>query len=109
MARQITRADPTPLEVIQHATSNGDKVLGESARLGRICPGHLADLVVVNGNPLENLQTLMPRGLNKALDLQNDGRGGIEWTIKDGYTYNVPKLLDEVRSNVNEARGRKAK
>jgi hypothetical protein len=98
-----------PLEVIQHATSNGAKVLGESARLGRIRPGHLADLVVVNGNPLENLQTLMPRGLNEALDLQNDGRGGIEWTIKDGYTYHVPKLLDEVRRNVSEARGRKAK
>jgi hypothetical protein len=51
----------------------------------------------------------MPRGLNEALDLQNNGNGEIEWTIKDGYTYYVPKLLDEVRSNVIEARARAAK
>jgi Amidohydrolase family len=93
-----------PLDVIRHATRNGAAVLGESETLGRIRPGYLADLVIVNGNPLENLQVLMPRGLDDALDMQGDG--GIEWTIKDGYTYHAPELLADVRAIVDDARSR---
>ena len=51
-----------PLEVLRHATSNGAKVLGLQDRLGRIRPGFIADLLVVNGNPLENLRLLNPYG-----------------------------------------------
>ena len=93
-----------PLEVIKHATSNSAKVLGQEDRLGTIRPGHLADLVIVNGNPLDNLAVLMPRGLDDALDVQNDGVGGIEWTIKDGIPYHAPTLLEDAREIVAEAR-----
>lgn len=95
-----------PLEVIKHATSNSAKALGEQDRLGKIRPGHLADLVIVNGNPLENLAVLMPRGLNDALDQQNNGVGGIEWTIKDGIPYHAPSLLKDVQEIVDEARNK---
>jgi len=30
--------------------------------------------------------------------------GGIEWTIKDGVTYHVPTLMQEVKKMVDDAR-----
>ncbi len=96
-----------PLQVIQHATGNGAKVLGKANELGRIKAGYLADLIIVNGNPLENLSILMPSGIHPALDAQRDGKGGILWTIKDGIPYHAPTLFEEVKTMVREARSSK--
>jgi len=52
----------SPLEVLQHATANGAKVLGLGDKLGRVRVGYLADLLVVNGNPLENLHLMNAYG-----------------------------------------------
>ena len=52
----------SPLEVITHATFNGAKVLGLADTIGRIRRGYVADLLVVNGNPLENLRVMNPYG-----------------------------------------------
>lgn len=41
-----------PYEVLRSATSEGARALGVSAQLGTVEPGKLADLVLVNGNPL---------------------------------------------------------
>lgn len=95
-----------PLEVIQHATHNGAKVLGMEKELGRVKRGYLADLVVVNGNPLENLQILLPRGINKTLDLQHGAQGGISWTIKDGIPYDTSILLNSAKEIVQAARAK---
>jgi imidazolonepropionase-like amidohydrolase/Tol biopolymer transport system component len=46
----------TPLEAIQAATINGARYLGLDADLGSIEPGKLADLVVLERNPLENIR-----------------------------------------------------
>ena len=46
-----------PLEVIQHATSNGAKLLGLT-NTGVVRPGFKADLIVVDGNPLHNFKVL---------------------------------------------------
>jgi imidazolonepropionase-like amidohydrolase len=93
-----------PLEVITHATLDAARVLGRDGEIGRVRAGHLADLVLVNGNPLENLRLLYPTGA----DLNVDGRpvhgGGIEWTIKDGIPYHGPTLLERVREIVRQAR-----
>ena len=56
-----------PLEVIEHATWNGAKLLGMEDRLGRVREGFIADLLVVNGNPLENLRLLNPYGADLML------------------------------------------
>lgn len=94
-----------PLEVIRHATWNGAQVLGKSDEIGRIKKGYMADLIVVNGNPLANLQTLMPGGVHPMLDAQRSRRGGgIEWTILAGKAYHAPTLLKEVREIVSLAR-----
>ncbi len=81
-----------PLKVIQHATVNGARMLGEESRLGRIRAGWAADLIVVNGNPLEDFKALNPMN------------GGIAWVIKDGFVYSAPRLLSEVKEIVRQAR-----
>ncbi len=116
-----------PLEVIAHATVNGAKVLGLQDRLGRVRQGMVADLLVVNGNPLANLHIMNPYGTDL---MAYDGRiisnysamvqpgdthvasvhgGGIEWTIKDGVPYHVPTLMQDVKEMVASARAARAK
>ena len=94
----------SPIKVIQHATGNNARILGEESRLGRVKAGFLADLIVVNGNPLENLKVLYPTGVVEMRNGQPVKTGGVEWTIKDGIPYNGPKLLAEVREMVRQAR-----
>ena len=93
-----------PIKVIQHATGNNAKILGEEARLGRVKAGYLADLIVVNGNPLENLKVLYPTGVDEMRDGKAVKTGGVEWTIKDGIPYHGPTLLADVKEMVRQAR-----
>ena len=66
--------------------------------------GFLADLIVVNGNPLENLKVLYPTGVDEVRDGKSVHSGGVEWTIKDGIPYHAPTLLAEVKEIVAKAR-----
>ncbi|MBK8304042.1 MAG: amidohydrolase family protein [Chloracidobacterium sp.] len=93
-----------PLKVIQHATYNGAKILGKEDMLGRIRVGYKADLIVVNGNPLENLKMLYPTGTDTVREGKVVRGGGIEWTIANGIPYHVPTLSAEVRKLVADAR-----
>jgi imidazolonepropionase-like amidohydrolase len=93
-----------PLEVIRHATVNGAALLGMGDRLGRVRAGYVADLLVVNGNPLENLRLLNPAGADVNVNGRNVRGGGIEWTIKDGVPYHVPRLMADVKEMVEQAR-----
>ncbi len=45
----------TPMEVIRTSTFNGAHYLGMDQHLGSIEPGKLADLIVIDGNPAEDL------------------------------------------------------
>jgi imidazolonepropionase-like amidohydrolase len=98
-----------PLEVIKHATSNGAALLGLGDRLGRVRPGFEADLLVVNGNPLENLRLLNPAGTDVNVGNRNARGGGIEWTIKAGIPYHGPSLMREVKELVSKARSDRAR
>jgi imidazolonepropionase-like amidohydrolase len=49
-------------EIIAGATTIAAEVLGMSGRLGTIAPGAYADLIVVDGNPLEDLGVLGGQG-----------------------------------------------
>lgn len=95
-----------PLKVIQHATANGAKILGKDDILGRIKVGYKADVIVVNGNPLENLKVLYPTGVDGIADGKVVHGGGIEWTIKDGIPFHVPTVAGEVKAMVAAARKR---
>ncbi len=52
------QAGLTPMQVIQLATSGAAKVMGVDEEVGSIEPGKRADLVLVEGNPLEHFADL---------------------------------------------------
>ncbi len=99
-----------PLEVIRSATLNGAETLhepgGTPVEEGIIRPGRLADLVVVDQNPLANFKVLYGTG---ALRLNDEtGRservGGVTYTIKDGIVYDAKALLADVARMVRNAK-----
>jgi len=94
----------SPIKVIQHATGNNARILGKESELGRVRAGYRADLIVVNGNPLENLKVLYPTGVDDIKDGKAVHTGGVEWTIKDGIPYHGPTLMREVKQIVAKAR-----
>ncbi len=93
-----------PLTVVQHATSNGARILGKEDTIGRIRVGYKADLIVVNGNPLENFKVLSPLGVGEIRNGKEVRSGGIEWTIRDGVPFHAPTLAREVRELVAAAK-----
>jgi len=93
-----------PLKIIEHCTGNGAKILGQEDRLGRVRAGWLADLIVVDGNPLEDLKVLYAGGTTALRDGKEVRTHGVEWVIKDGIPYNGPQLLREVKAIVDSAR-----
>jgi hypothetical protein len=92
-----------PLEVIRSATLYGAQALGMDKELGSVEVGKLADIVIVNANPLKNLQVLYGTG---AIELNKDNKairtGGVLYTIKDGIVYDAKKLLLDVKQMVDE-------
>jgi Amidohydrolase family len=90
-----------PLEVIRSATLYGAQALGMEKEIGSIETGKLADLVVIDVNPLENLQLLYGTG---AIRLNAENKviraGGVKFTIKDGIVYDAKKLLGDVKELV---------
>ena len=64
----------------------------------------LADLFLVDENPLENFKFLYPTGVIDLRDGQRIYRGGIKWTIMDGIVYHAPTLLGEVKKIISNAR-----
>ncbi len=88
------------LAVLQHATANNAKILKEGSRLGRVRPGYLADVIIVNGNPLEDLKVFYP----PRADAAAGPGGGVAWTIKDGIPYDAQRLLREAREIVARAK-----
>lgn len=93
-----------PIDVIQHATGNNAKILGMEDRLGRIRIGFSADLILVEGNPLKNLKYLYPTGVLDRIEGKMVTRGGVKWTIKDGFVYESSSLLEDVKRMVTAAR-----
>jgi imidazolonepropionase-like amidohydrolase len=93
-----------PIDIIRHATGNNAKILGKENELGRIRQGFLADLILLDENPLENFKYLYPTGVQDLKDGQLIRRGGVKWTIKDGFVYHAPTMLEDVRKIVAEAR-----
>jgi imidazolonepropionase-like amidohydrolase len=54
----LVAAGMSPLSAIRSATTNAAALLGMSELLGSIAPGKMADLIAVEGNPLEDVSTL---------------------------------------------------
>jgi len=101
----LREAGFNPYEVIQSATLNGAQALGMQDDIGSISIGKLADMVVLEENPLRNLKVLYGTG-HYQLDNNNKPvrTGGVKYTIKDGIVYDAKALLSDVRKMVEEAK-----
>jgi hypothetical protein len=103
-----------PLEVIQTATYNPAMTLAEATGKpidrGWVRAGLLADMIVVDQNPLKNLKVLYGTGALRLNDQTGKPEwiGGIKYTIKDGIVYDAKKLLADVAAMVDKQKsGRK--
>lgn len=86
------------LQIIQQATLNGARVLGQEKKFGRLRAGWSADMLIVDGNPLEDFKVLYPYPANSGV------KPGVQWTIKAGIPYSVPQLMRELKEIVDKAR-----
>jgi imidazolonepropionase-like amidohydrolase len=65
LEQYVTKLGMTPAEALLLATRNAADALGKLHRLGTLEKGKLADLLVVDGNPLENIRVLQDLGAIK--------------------------------------------
>ena len=80
----LVEAGFTPVEAIHIATSNGAEFLGEMDKVGTLAVGKQADLVVIDGDPADNMK-----------DIEK-----VETVFKDGVGYDAAKLIESVRGLV---------
>ena len=64
----LVRGGMTPLQALQAATINGAELLKWSDRIGTIEPGKFADIIGLDGNPLEDI-----RAVEKVIFVMKDG------------------------------------
>jgi len=83
-AELLVEAGFTPSEAIHIISANGAEFLGELDRIGTLSPGKQADLVVIHGNPGQNIS-----------DIEK-----VELVFKDGIGYDSAKLIESVRGAV---------
>jgi predicted amidohydrolase len=92
-----------PLEIFQSASLKAAEVLGMDDELGTIEVGKLADMLIVDANPMANLKVLYGTG---AIIVDNENNvqrhGGVVYTIKDGIVFDAKQLLKDVENMVNE-------
>jgi len=65
----MVKAGMTPAQALATATTTAAELLDQKDRLGRIAPGFAADLVAIEGRPLDNI---------------NDVVNGVRWVMKEG-------------------------
>ncbi len=82
----LVEAGFSPVEAIKIATLNGAMYLGRQEQIGSIAMGKNADLVVIKGDPA-----------NQISDIEN-----VEIVFKDGVGYDSQKLLDSVKGRYGE-------
>ncbi len=82
----LVEAGFSPVEAIKIATLNGAIYLGLQDRIGSIVAGKNADLIIVKGNPAENI----------------DNVENVTIVFKDGVGYDSAKLLDSVKGRYGQ-------
>lgn len=63
----------TPAQVLHSATRVNAEILGQSGNLGVIAAGAIADMILLDGNPLEDLTVLQEQGAHIPLIIKQGG------------------------------------
>jgi len=77
----MTRAGLTPLQVLRAATTDGAAAMNMQDRIGAIVPGALADLVILDADPLAGIENL----------------SSVHRVVKDGEVFDPDELMRSVR------------
>jgi imidazolonepropionase-like amidohydrolase len=99
-----------PLEALRAATYHAAETLakptGRNIETGYIARGMLADMLIVDQNPLENFKVLYATGALKLNDQTGKPEhvGSVRWTIKDGIVYDARQLMADVAKMVEDQR-----
>ena len=107
----LQEAGFAPLEVIQAATINGAREIyaprGEEPPFGLVRPGMLADLVIVPGNPLDNLKLLYGTGHMRLNPGDPAGRAGRRGALDDQGRHRLrrPRLARQRRADGRRGAG----
>ena len=62
----------SPMEAILAATKHGGEIMGMAQRARQIKEGYLADLLLVDGDPIANVRILQDK--NRMLAIMKDGK-----------------------------------
>jgi hypothetical protein len=96
-----------PLEVIRSSTMYAAEALGMENEIGTVEVGKLADFVILEENPLQNLKVLYGTGAIRIDENNEPVRvGGVKYTVKDGIVYDAKQLLQDVRTVVQQHKDR---
>ncbi len=79
--RLMLESGLTPLEILRSATTNGARALGLEGKAGAVAPGMLADLVILDADPLADIGNL----------------ARVHRTIKGGVVYDPEALMEAIR------------
>ncbi len=60
-----------PVDILRSATSVNAEIIGEDGQLGQVAPGFLADLIIVDGNPLTDLSVFDEHGSRIVMVMKN--------------------------------------
>jgi imidazolonepropionase-like amidohydrolase len=81
----VSMVGMTPMEAIESTTRLGGEIMGRPDELGLVKEGYLADLLLVDGDPLANIRILQERDRLLAV-------------MKDGTFHRAPELAERGRS-----------
>lgn len=97
----LQQAGIHPLDVIRIATTNSAKIMRLDDELCGIRYDCVADLIIVDGNPIENFKVLYGGGY-AYFGTGKSEQGGVIWTIKEGEVFDARALLREAEWYVRQ-------
>ena len=109
--QQRAQAPAPPSSDLLRAEQSSDpraavQARGKEIEFGVVRQGMLADLMIVDQNPLENLKVLYASGALRLNDTTGKPEwiGGVKWTIKDGIVFDAKQLAADVAQMVEDQR-----
>ena len=93
----------TPNDSLIAATALGGEIIGHPDRLGKVPPGYFAHVILVDGNPLEDVEVLQDKSKLHAIIINGHMRKNVTVFHDDGmiYTSGVSNGNWNVHTNVH--------